>query len=135
MELNKYTDYNRNIDYGYIVLMSLFKKNSPNTDYTSPPPLGGGANSRIYCVLANLPQWKINYASLGKSGFAYGRRNEVASPDSEDIECAEPKVLKRDYPSVEQIRDGCRCATGGGKTLNLPTWRCQYKLGRGVKNA
>ena len=42
VELNKYTDYNRNIDYGYIVLMSLFKKNSPNTDYISTPPLGGG---------------------------------------------------------------------------------------------
>ena len=88
VELYKYTDYNKNIDYGYIVLMSLFKKNSPNTDYTSTPPLGGGVNSRIYCVLANLPQWKVNYTSLGKR--------------SKSCECNELRILVMVEPRESQ---------------------------------
>ena len=36
-------------------------------------------------------------------GFADGQ--SVTSPDSENIELAEPQVRKREYSSVEQIQD------------------------------
>ena len=41
-------------------------------------------------------------------GFADGRRNFVASPDSEEIERTEPKVQERNFSSVEQIQEESR---------------------------
>ena len=64
---------------------------------------------------------KVLFTSL--QGGANLRTDEVrsTSPDSENIELSEPKVLKRDYSSVEQIQDERSCACFAS-----------YKCGEGV---
>ena len=94
--------------------------------------LSGNVDSQT--LLAHFNMLKPNKAELNfssplhwESGFAYGRR--AASPDSENIEFAEPKVLERDYSSVEQIQDRIEHSTqsvvsvlGEGSTRR-ETWR------------
>jgi len=50
----------------------------------------------------------LAHVSVASSEFADGRRNEVASPDSEQIELAGAVPHRRNSVSVEQIQDRLR---------------------------
>jgi len=63
-------------------------------------------NSPVNCFVRG--ENVLTHVSVASSEFADGRRNEVASPDSEQIELAGAVPHRRNSVSVEQIQDRWR---------------------------